>query len=195
MLPSSGYTRLNTVRSSLNLAYVIDGILALVQHEIARYGARVVRKKRGGSVIHVKLKSCLRHVGPTVPYLNINLIPCFLRYSWLARPALHVLQCMTWLVEVGRNRKVIPAVDDISTVFSKTVCQPASSLPNVHYRWTLGARQAINHVFSDAGKMSRDVNMPFGRFNCGWWINMGTCAANGPEHRRLSGVPRIWRIC
>ena len=41
MLPSSGYTRLNTVRSSLNLAYVIDGILALVQHEIARYGARV----------------------------------------------------------------------------------------------------------------------------------------------------------
>ena len=48
MLPSSGYTRLNTVRSSLNLAYVIDGILALVQHEIARYGARVVRKKGGG---------------------------------------------------------------------------------------------------------------------------------------------------
>ena len=48
MLPSSGYTRLNTVRSSLNLAYVIDGILALVQHEIARYGVRVVRKKKGG---------------------------------------------------------------------------------------------------------------------------------------------------
>ena len=47
MLPSSGYTRLNTVRSSLNLAHVIDGILARVQHEIARYGARV-RKKKGG---------------------------------------------------------------------------------------------------------------------------------------------------
>ena len=60
MLPSSGYTRLNTVRSSLNLAHVIDGILARVQHEIARYGARVVRKKKGGgSVIHVKLKSWL----------------------------------------------------------------------------------------------------------------------------------------
>ena len=36
MLPSSGYTRLNTVRSSLNLAHVFDGILARVQHEIAR---------------------------------------------------------------------------------------------------------------------------------------------------------------
>jgi len=47
MLPSSGYTRLNTVRSLLNLAHVIDGILARVQHEIARYGARI-RKKRGG---------------------------------------------------------------------------------------------------------------------------------------------------
>ena len=66
---------------------------------------------------------------------------------------------MIWLVEVGWYRKVIPPVDDISAVFLKTVHQPASSLPNVHYRWTLGARQAINHVFSDAGKMSRDVNI------------------------------------
>ena len=64
MLPSSGYTRLNTVRSSLNLAHVIDGILARVPHEIARYDARVSkkkkRKKKGGGgegVIHVKLKS------------------------------------------------------------------------------------------------------------------------------------------
>ena len=64
MLPSSGYTRLNTVRSSLDLAYVIDGILARVPHEIARYDARVSkkkkRKKKGGGgegVIHVKLKS------------------------------------------------------------------------------------------------------------------------------------------
>ena len=39
MLPSSGYTILNTVRSSLNLAHAIDRILARVQHEIARYGA------------------------------------------------------------------------------------------------------------------------------------------------------------
>ena len=75
--------------------------------------------------------------------------------------------CMIWSVEVGRYRKVIPPVDDISAVFSKMVCQPASSVLNVHYRRTLGARQAINYVFSDAGKMSRDVNMPFGCCNCG----------------------------
>ena len=117
MLPSSGYTRLNTVRSSLNLAYVIDGILALVQHEIARYGARVVRKKEGGgrgSVIHVKLKSLLRHVGPTVPYLNINLISCFLRYSWLARPAFNTATFMSssvwfgWLKWAGTGRSFLP---------------------------------------------------------------------------------------
>ena len=49
MLPSSGYTRINNVRSSLNLAHVIDGIIARVPNEIARYGARVTkRKKKGG---------------------------------------------------------------------------------------------------------------------------------------------------
>ena len=49
MLPSSGYTRINNVRTSLNLAHVIDGIIARVPNEIARYGARVTkRKKRGG---------------------------------------------------------------------------------------------------------------------------------------------------
>ena len=83
MLPSSGYTRLNTVRSSLNLSHVFDGILTRVQHEIARYGMQVRKKKekKGGRVIHVKLKSWLRPLGPTVSYLNINLISCFLRYS------------------------------------------------------------------------------------------------------------------
>ena len=48
MLLSSGYTRLNTVRSSLNLAHVIDGILARVPNEIARYGGRVTKRKRRG---------------------------------------------------------------------------------------------------------------------------------------------------
>ena len=116
MLPSSGYTRLNTVRSSLNLAHVIDGILARVQHEIARYGARVRKKKRGGGrrVIHVKLKSWLRPLGPTVPYLNINLISCFLRYSWLARPAFNTATFMSssvwfgWLKWAGTGRSFLP---------------------------------------------------------------------------------------
>ena len=69
---------------------------------------------------------------------------------------------MICLIEVGRYRKVIPPVDDISAVISKAVRQPVSSLPNVHCRWTFGARQTIDHVFRDAGKMSRDGNI----FNC-----------------------------
>ena len=47
MLPSSGYTRLNTVRSSLNLAHVIDGILARVQHEV-RVRKKKSKEKKGG---------------------------------------------------------------------------------------------------------------------------------------------------
>ena len=68
---------------------------------------------------------------------------------------------MICLVEVGRYRKLILPVDDISAVLSKAVRQPAFSLLNVHCRWTFGARQTINHVFRDAGKMFRDVNVPF----------------------------------
>ena len=78
ILPSSGYTRLNTVKSLLKLVHVPDGILARVPHEIARVpheiarnGAGVSKKKTkrknkqtnkqtnkktggGGGVIHVK---------------------------------------------------------------------------------------------------------------------------------------------
>ena len=43
----------------------------------------------------MKLKSWLRPLGPTVPYLNINLISCFLRYSWLARPAFNTATFMS----------------------------------------------------------------------------------------------------
>ena len=149
-------------------------------------------------MIHVKLKSWLRPLGPTVPYLNINLISCFLRYSWLARPAFNTATFMSssvwfgWLKWAGTGRSFLP-LPPISAAFSKTVRQSASSLPNVHYRWTLGAQQAINHVFSDAGKMSRDVNMPFGCCNCGWWINMGTCAANGPVTRESTWW-LVWKV-
>ena len=56
MLTSSGYTRINNDRSSLNLAHVIDGILARVPNEIARYGGRVTkRKKRGGDSRETKV--------------------------------------------------------------------------------------------------------------------------------------------
>ena len=76
-----------------------DGILGRVPHEIARYGARISKKKwrveGGGGVIHVKLKSWLTPLGPEVPYLNINLISYFLRYSWLARPAFNAATFMS----------------------------------------------------------------------------------------------------
>ena len=115
MLPSSGYTRLNTVKSSLKLAHVPDGILARVPYEIARYSARVSKKKGGeAGVIHVKLKSWLRPLGLTVPYLNINLISCFLRYSWLARPAFNTATFMSssvwfgWLKWAGRGKSFLP---------------------------------------------------------------------------------------
>ena len=72
---------------------------------------------------------------------------------------------MFGLVEVGRYRKLVLPVDDISAVLSKEVRQPTSSLPNVHCRLTFGTGHTINHVFRDAGKMSRDFNVPFESFN------------------------------
>ena len=89
---------------------------------LARYDARVRKKggkgkvklKRGGRVIYVKLKSWLRPLGLTVPYLNINLISCFLRYSWLARPAFNTATFMSssvwfgWLKWAGTGRSFLP---------------------------------------------------------------------------------------
>ena len=59
----------------------------------------------------MKLKSWL---GPTVPHLNINLISCFLRYSWLARPAFNTATFMSssvwfgWLKWAGTGRSFLP---------------------------------------------------------------------------------------
>ena len=60
-------------------------------------------------MIHLKLKSWLRPLGPTVPYLNINLISC-LRYSWLARPAFNTA---TFTFAVCRT---CPHVNSSSTI-------------------------------------------------------------------------------
>ena len=100
------------------------------------------------------------------------------------------------LVEVGSYRKVIPSVDDISAVLSKAVRQPASSLPNVHCRWTFDAKQTINHVFRDAGKMSRDVNMsnkPFGCCNYGWRIGHFRVPKILTFKMRLGAQPFLWK--
>ena len=77
------------------------------------------------------------------------------------------------LVEVGRYRKAIPSFYDISAVLSKADHQPVPSLPNVHCRQTFCARQKINHVVRDAGKMSPDGNMHFRRCNCGCTTDNG----------------------
>ena len=78
---------------------------------------------------------------------------------------LHVLHCVVGLVEVSGDWKVISPVDYISTVFSELVRQPASSLSDVNCRWTFDTCQTINHIVHDAGKVSCDVNMPFGCYN------------------------------
>ena len=48
---------------------------------------------------------------------------------------------MIWLVEVGRYRKVIPPVDDISAVFSKTVRLPYSCKSSIPYSQFLRLRR------------------------------------------------------
>ena len=115
MLPSWGYTRLNTVKKFVKISS------RAWWHTRARATwnsalRRASKEKKGGrrGVIHVKLKSWLRPLGPTVPYLNINLISCFLRYSWLARPAFNTATFMSssvwfgWLKWAGTGRSFLP---------------------------------------------------------------------------------------
>ena len=72
----------------MSFYFVPDCILAPVSHEIASARRRASKQKR---VIHVKLKSWVRPLGSTVPYLKSNLISWFLGYSWLASfPSPHV---------------------------------------------------------------------------------------------------------
>lgn len=121
--------------------------------------------------------------------------------------------------------QVISPVDDMSAVLSETVSQPASSLSNVDCRWTFDARQTINHVVRDAGKMSPDVNMPFscciivvdeltwgnvrqmfqlnGKVAVGWfWRFRGTAVGcfwltdpSDSWHARKPSVGVFWKFC
>ena len=63
-------TRLDTVKKFVNLVYVPECVHVHVPHVIARDGTRVIKQK-------------------VSKYFKINLISYFLRYSWLARPALN----------------------------------------------------------------------------------------------------------
>ena len=114
MLPSSVQDEI-PLKSSLKLAHVPHCILARVPYEIARAGALVSKKR----VIHVKLKFCLRPLGPTDPYFKINLISCFLRNSWLARPAHNTAAFMSssvwfvWLKWAGTGRSFLPLMTSL----------------------------------------------------------------------------------
>ena len=97
---------------SVPLAHEPDCILSRVLHVTACAGARVSKKW----VIHLKVKSWLRPLEFTVPYLKINFISCFLLYSWLARPAFNKQPSCPpvydWLSWSGQVRQVISPVDD-----------------------------------------------------------------------------------
>ena len=83
-------------------------IHAHVPHAIVCPVAQVSKKW----VFHVKLKSWLKPLAPTVPYLKNNLI-CFLRYSWLARRAFTTATIMfpsvwlAWLKWAGTGRSFL----------------------------------------------------------------------------------------
>ena len=131
------------------------GILARVLCVTACAGARVSKKW----VIHLKVKSLLRPLGFTVPYLKINFISCFLLYSWLARPAFNKQPSSCppvydWLSWSGRVRQVISPVDDNFRCSLKRVRQPLRSLPNVHYRWTFGVRETRRPTSSSPSRFA-----------------------------------------
>ena len=85
-----------------------DGILARVPHEVARYGARISQKKGGRGVIHVKLKSWLRSLGPVQSHIWISTsspasygIP-----GWLGLPSIPQPLCPPVYDLVGWSGKV-----------------------------------------------------------------------------------------
>ena len=79
MLPSLGYTRLNTVKSSLKLAHVPDGILTCVPHEIFFLLARKQKQKeeagRGGDSPETKVLKAFRRAKNLKDLLLRNSLP------------------------------------------------------------------------------------------------------------------------
>lgn len=157
-------------------------ILAHVPHAIVCPVAQISKKV----VFHVELKSWLKPLGPTVPYLKNNFI-CFLRYSWLATPAFTTatfmfpsvwLAWLKWAFTWRSFHQIMtslrcPQSDQLQCTLLTDICDTA------------------NHIVRDARKMSHDVHMPFGCCNCGLWIEMGTCAANSPV---LQGKVPGWKV-
>ena len=112
---------------------------------LARATCDSVRRRGSKQKVSNSLESKVFTLGFTVPYLKINFISCFLQYFWLARPAFNKQPSCPpvydWLNWSGRVRQVISPVDDNFRCSLKRVRQPVRSLPDVHYRWTFGARE------------------------------------------------------
>ena len=109
MLPSSGYTRLNTVKKFVKIssrAWWHTRAHATWNSALRRASKQKQKTKKAGEEDDSRQKSWLRPLGLTVPYLNINLISCFLRYSWLARPAINTATFMSSSVWFGWSGQV-----------------------------------------------------------------------------------------
>ena len=117
MLPSPGYTRLNTVKKFVKIsscAWWHTRAHATWNSALRRASKQKQKTKKAEEGDDSRQKSWLRPLGLTVPYLNINLISCFLRYSWLARPAFNTATFMSssvwfgWLKWAGTGRSFLP---------------------------------------------------------------------------------------
>ena len=106
-----------TVKKFVKFARMPEFIIARVRatHVAAHVSARASEKR----AIHAKLKSWLRPLGLTVPYLKINHISCFFRYSWLSRPAFKTatFRCssvwFSWLKWAGTGRSFLPLMTSL----------------------------------------------------------------------------------
>ena len=95
---------------------------------------------------------------------------------------------MIGLAEVGGNRKVISPVDDISTVLSKTLIKRSANLRSMY---TVDRHLVHDRQWTTLSVMQekcfRDVSMPFGCCNCGWWIDMGHVQQTVPLQGKVPG--------
>ena len=116
---------------------------------------------------------------------NVPFFKFLFMFSWLARPAFYTTTVMfssvwlAWLKWAGTGRSFLPFMTSLwcSLKWSANL-RPFSLM----YTVAFGARQTINHVVRDTGKISSGVNMPWGWIhwyaeqklpfvkNCDWMV-------------------------
>ena len=134
-----------------------------VPHEIARACAPVSKKR----VIHVKLKSWLRPLGPTVPYLKINLISCF-SYGipgWLGLPSIQQPSCPPEYDLFGWSGKVQKGHSSRWWYLCgalEIAPQTCGQSPQCTLSMDIWCTTDNNHVFRNAGKCPVMLTCPLG---------------------------------